>query len=150
MSFGARLLSVTTAGGGGGAGVFLSQFNSVNSRLAAAGSSTVTLTANTNGTLTVSGNGNIVDGGITPDPGWYSPTTTAIGSSYQIRITPTAGSFTTGTVNTWLTISSTRTWTVSTTSDASVNFTIELRTTTSTTVLASTSGNSIDCDFSPI
>jgi len=144
MSFGARPLGIGTVGG---SGVFLTQFLSTNSAIGTGGSSTVTITANTNGTLTVVGNGSIIDGSVTPNPGWYSPTTTAIGSSYQIRITPTAGSFTGGTVNTWLTISSARIWTVSTTGVQSVDFTIEIRDTSAGTVLASTTGNSIDCDY---
>lgn len=144
MSFGARPLGIGTVGG---SGVFLTQFLSTNSAIGTGGSSTVTVTANTNGTLTVVGNGSIVDGSVTPNPGWYSPTTTAIGSSYQIRITPTAGSFTSGTVNTWLTISSARIWTVSTTGVQGVDFTIEIRDTSAGTVLASTTGNSIDCDY---
>lgn len=144
MSFGARPLAIGTVGG---SGVFLTQFLSTNSAIGTGGSSTVTVTANTNGTLTVVGNGSIVDGDITPDPGWYSPTTTAIGSSYQIRITPTSGSFTTGTVNTWLTMSSARVWTVSTSGAQTVVFTIEIRDTSAGTVLASTTGNSIDCDY---
>jgi hypothetical protein len=144
MTFGARPLGIGTVGG---SGVFLTQFLSTNSAIGTGGSSTVTITANTNGTLTVVGNGSIIDGSVTPNPGWYSPTTTAIGSSYQIRITPTAGSFTGGTVNTWLTISSARIWTVSTTGLQSVDFTIEIRDTSAGTVLASTTGNSIDCDY---
>ena len=144
MSFGARPLGIGTVGG---SGVFLTQFLSTNSAIGTGGSSTVTITANTNGTLTVVGNGSIIDGSVTPNPGWYSPTTTAIGSSYQIRITPTAGSFTGETVNTWLTISSARIWTVSTTGVQSVDFTIEIRDTSAGTVLASTTGNSIDCDY---
>lgn len=144
MSFGARPLGIGTVGG---SGVFLTQFLSTNSAIGTGGSSTVTITANTNGTLTVVGNGSIIDGSVTPNPGWYSPTTTAIGSSYQIRITPTAGSFTSGTVNAWLTISSARIWTVSTTGLQSVDFTIEIRDTSAGTVLASTTGNSIDCDY---
>ena len=144
MSFGARPLGIGTVGG---SGVFLTQFLSTNSAIGTGGSSTVTITANTNGTMTVVGNGSIIDGSVTPNPGWYSPTTTAIGSSYQIRITPTAGSFTSGTVNAWLTISSARIWTVSTTGVQSVDFTIEIRDTSAGTVLASTTGNSIDCDY---
>lgn len=144
MSFGARPLGIGTVGG---SGVFLTQFLSTNSAIGTGGSSTVTVTANTNGTLTVVGNGSIIDGSVTPNPGWYSPTTTAIGSSYQIRITPTAGAFTSGTVNAWLTISSARIWTVSTTGVQSVDFTIEIRDTSAGTVLASTTGNSIDCDY---
>jgi hypothetical protein len=144
MSFGARPLGIGTVGG---SGVFLTQFLSTNSAIGTGGSSTVTVTANTNGTLTVVGNGSIIDGDITPDPGWYSPTTASIGSSYQIRITPTAGSFTSGTVNAWLTISSARVWTVSTTGVQVVDFTIEIRDTSAGTVLASTTGNSINCDY---
>ena len=147
MSFGARVLAVGTGGGGGGSGPFLTQFLSTNSAIGTGGSSTVTLTANTNGTMTVVGNGSIIDGDITPDPGWYSPTTTSIGSNYQIRITPTAGAFTSGTVNTWLTISSARIWTVSTIGAQTVVFTVEIRDTTAGTVLASTTGNSIACDY---
>ena len=144
MSFGARPLAIGT---GGGFGVFLTQFISTNSAIGIGSSSTVTVTANTNGTLTVVGNGTIINGDITPNPGWYTPTTTAIGSSYQIRITPTSGSFTTGTVNTWQTMSSAKTWTVNTIGAQTVVFTVEIRDTSAGTVLASTTGNSISCDY---
>ena len=153
MTFAARALVVSIGsggGGGGGSGPFLNQFTSNNSRLAASGSSTVTLTTNADGTMTVVGNGNITDGDITPNPGWYTPTTGSIGNNYQIRITPTAGSFTTGTVNSWLNLSTTRTWTVSTNLAAVVVFTIEIRDTTAGVVQAITTSNSIYCDFSLI
>jgi hypothetical protein len=138
VSFAARMI------GAGESGVFLTRFSSSNFSFGY--SSDVTVTANTNGTLTVVGNGNIFIGTITPNPGYYSPTTAAIGSNYQIRITPTAGSFSTGTVNSWLTISSARTWTVSTNFTKSVTFTIEIRNTASGTVLATTALNQIDCE----
>ncbi len=151
MSFAARMIGATIGGGGGGTGVFLSRFTSTNERLAASGTSTVTMTANTDGTLTVIGNGNTIDGDITPNPGYYSPTTALIGANYQIRITPTAGSFSTGTVNTWLPVTpSALVWTVvanSTTPGKAVTFTIEVRLSATATVLATTTGNVIDCEF---
>lgn len=135
----------------GSTGVFLSRFTSTNERLAASGTSTVTMTANTDGTLTVIGNGNTIDGDITPNPGYYSPTTALIGANYQIRITPTAGSFSTGTVNTWLPVTpSALVWTVvanTTTPGKAVTFTIEVRLSATATVLATTTGNVIDCEF---
>jgi len=150
VSFAARMIGATI-GGGGGSGVFLSRFTSTNERLAASGTSTVTMTANTDGTLTVLGNGNTIDGDITPNPGYYSPTTALIGANYQIRITPTAGSFSTGTVNTWLPVTpSALVWTVvanSTTPGKAVTFTIEVRLSATATVLATTTGNVIDCEF---
>jgi len=144
MSFGARPLAIGT---GGGSGPFLTKFVSQNLNIGTGGASTVTVTANTNGTLTVVGNGSLASGTITPDPGWYTPTTGGIGSSYQIRITPTAGAFTSGSVNTWLTISTARVWTVSTTLSQDVVFTVEIRDTSAGTVLASTTGNSIECEY---
>lgn len=147
MSFAARMVGAAA----GSTGVFLSRFTSTNERLAASGTSTVTMTANTDGTLTVLGNGNTIDGDITPNPGYYSPTTALIGANYQIRITPTAGSFSTGTVNTWLPVTpSALVWTVvanSTTPGKAVTFTIEVRLSATATVLATTTGNVIDCEF---
>lgn len=142
MSFGARTLVASVAGAGGGSGPFLTRFDSLNYAFGG-GNSNVSMVANTDGTLTVTGNGS---GTISSNPGYYSPTTGAIGSNYQIRITPTSGSFSTGTVNTWLTVSSTRTWTVSTTSSKIVSFTIEIRDSAGT-VLATTTSNSIDCEY---
>lgn len=151
MSFAVRMIGATTAGGGGGTGVFLSRFSSINERLAASGTSTVTVTANTDGTLTVVGNGNTADGDITPNPGYYTPTTALIGANYQIRVTPTAGSFSTGTVNTWLPITpSALTWTVvanTVTTAKSVTFTLEVRDVFTATVLATTTLNVIECEF---
>lgn len=150
MSFAARMIGSTA----GSTGAFLSRFTSINERLAAAGTSTVTMTANTDGTLTVVGNGNVSDGDITPNPGYYSPTTALIGANYQIRVTPTAGSFSTGTVNTWLPITpSALVWTVvanSTTTAKSVTFTLEIRDVFTATVLATTTLNVIECEFTQI
>lgn len=144
------MVGATIGGGGGGTGVFLSRFTSTNERLAASGTSTVTMTANTDGTLTVVGNGNTIDGDITPNPGYYSPTTALIGTNYQMRITPTAGSFSTGVVNTWVLMNPGLPWTVvanSTTTAKAVTFTIEVRLSATATVLATTTGNVIDCEF---
>lgn len=154
MSFAVRMIGATV-GGGGGSGVFLTRFDAICGRVSGVGSATVTITANTDGTLVVTGNGNVptAEGNVTPDPGYYSPTTAAIGNNYQIRITPTAGSFSTGTVNSWLALSSTRTWTVSANNALpakQTTFTVEVRDTTAGTVLATTTLNYIDCEFTQI
>jgi len=150
VSFAARMIGATA----GSTGAFLSRFTSINERLAASGTSTVTMTANTDGTLTVVGNGNVSSGSITPNPGYYSPTTALIGANYQIRITPTAGSFSTGTVNTWLPITpSALVWTVAannTTNYKTVTFTVEIRDVFTATVLATTTLNYIECEFTQI
>ncbi len=132
------------------AGPFLNRFDSINDREAASVNSIVTLTANTDGTLTVVGNGNVSDGDVTPNPGWYTPTTGSIGSTYEIRVTATTGTFSTGTSGSWLALSSTRTWTVSTNSSKSVTFTIEIRVAATSTVVATTTGNTIQCTFTQL
>jgi hypothetical protein len=48
-------------------------------------------------------------------PNWYTPTTTGIGSSYWVRaqtFSLTSGAATSGSLNTWLALSTTRTWEV--------------------------------------
>ena len=129
------------------AGPFLTRFDSINIREARAVNSIVTLTANTDGTLTVVGNGNTAKGDITPNPGWYAPTTGSIGSTYEIRVTSTFGTFSTGTSGTWLALSSARTWTVSTSGFKTVTFTIEIREAATSTVVATSLSNTIECEF---
>lgn len=72
-------------------------------------------------TLSTSGGG--------PTGDWISPTSLASGS-YEIRATATSGTVSTGTVGSWLALSSTRTWTVSRGSVGSkaCTLTIEIRT----------------------
>jgi hypothetical protein len=48
------------------------------------GTSQVTFTLNTNGTITATGNLTSYS-----DTNWYEPTTTGIGSSYQVQVTAT-------------------------------------------------------------
>lgn len=50
------------------------------------------------------------------EPNWHSPTTASIGSSYWVRATLLTGdSPSTGTMNTWIALSTDPTWTLSTT-----------------------------------
>lgn len=76
------------------------------------------------------------DGSVTDDSasysstGWYVPNTTSIGSSYDIRAVLTAGvAPTSGTLNTWLNLGTTRLWYNDVTSagssrDSTLTFTI--------------------------
>lgn len=88
MSFAAR--PHATAAGAGAAlplGTFQLQaesFDEVGSTF------TATATVNTNGTITGSGNFEYVNA-IVPAKNWYTPTTTGIGSSYQVRFTLVSG-----------------------------------------------------------
>jgi hypothetical protein len=74
---------------------------------------TASITFNTNGTVTGSGSSSVT-------PNWYTPTTTNIGSSYWIRAsgileveTNNFGTHSTsGTTDTWLQLSSARSWSV--------------------------------------
>ena len=145
MSFACRMNS----GFAPSTGVFLNTFNSYNLRELVSVNSIVTLTANTDGTLTVVGNGNTNDGDITPNPGWYTPTTTSVGSTYEIRVTATTGTFSTGTTGSWLALSSARSWTVNTNTSKSVTFTIEIRVTSTSTVVGTSTGNVITCEYTP-
>lgn len=95
------------------------------------GTSQVTFTLNTNGTITATGNLTSYS-----DTNWYEPTTTGIGSSYQVQVT--AGGDTsslTGTLNSYQTISSARSWTLSTSSiQQSVTLSVSVRDVATSTV----------------
>jgi len=145
MSFACRMNGGTMQGET--TGPFLTQFDSYNFRQAVSVQSIVTMTANTDGTLTVVGNGNTNDGDITPNPGWYTPTTGSIGNTYEIRVTATSGTFTSGTVGSWLALSSVRTWTVSSNTLKTVTFTIEIRVASTSEVVATTTGNVITAEY---
>lgn len=86
----------------------------------------VSITFNTNGTISMSGSGTA---SWSTTDNWYSPTTTSIGNNYWIRCTAATGSVTTGSgtptattsstwaapspnagTGTWLPLSSARTW----------------------------------------
>lgn len=63
------------------------------------------LTLNTDGTMSATGNISTVGAN------WGTPTTTGIGASYWARMTKNSGANpTTGTLNTWLQLSSQRVW----------------------------------------
>lgn len=70
--------------------------------------SSASLTLNTNGTLTCVGNEQVIE------TGWYSTTSSGIGSSYWVRATTVSGSGT-GTTGSWLQLNSARTWSVAAT-----------------------------------
>ena len=99
----------------------------------------VTLAINRNGSMTVSGTGG-TEGGTEPNTvvDWFKPEGAAVGDDYEVRITVNSGSFSTGTVGSWLALSSNRTWTNTFNSigTETIDFTIEIRP-TSGSVLAS-------------
>ncbi len=58
---------------------------------------------------------------------WGTPITVGIGSSYECRVSSVSGGTLTGSaINTWLAMSSTRTWN-NTTPNATISFTFEIR-----------------------
>jgi hypothetical protein len=137
MSFAARTMGRTSGGV-----PFLTTFAS--SADSVTGLVNVTMTAASDGQLSVAGNGTINTGTISPNPGWFSQTTTGIGNNYEIRVTVTSGGpFNTGTVGSWLALSTGRDWTISTTSSKSIGFNIEIRLTAGATV-ATANGCTID------
>jgi hypothetical protein len=98
---------------------------------------------NTDGTITKGT-------GTTGPVAWGTPTTTGIGTSYWMRVTPTSGTFTGGIVNTWLQLNLTRSYTV----NAAVNtiktvvYTLEFSKDAGATVVATFTGLSMDNDRS--
>lgn len=79
-------------------------------------------TFGTNGTTAFSG----INSGNGTNPNWYKQTTTNIGNSYWIRATSVseAGGSRTGTMNTWLALSSNRTWALSSNGDPDAQWTV--------------------------
>lgn len=86
---------------------------------------------NTNGTITATGNLTSYS-----DTNWYEPTTTGIGSSYQVRVTASGDtSSLTGTLNSYQTISSARSWALSTsTTPQAVTLSVSVRDVATSTV----------------
>lgn len=79
-----------------------------------------------------------INGVFTELETWCTPTSRA--SNYEARVTVNSGSTPTGSVGSWVALSSTRDWTISeTTSGVNnvSNFTVEIRRTGTTTVLDS-------------
>lgn len=62
----------------------------------------------TNGSFSTSGTGTNVSVGFPKN--WYIPNTTGIGSSYWARATATSGTVSTGTLNTWQSLSAGTSW----------------------------------------
>jgi hypothetical protein len=133
------------------AGPFLETFNFSSSGLGSGpGSTSALMTFNTNGTLVVTGDGSIGSFGA-PNSAeqWYNPTTVGIGPSFDVRITPTTGTFSGGAaVSVWHTINTARSFSVIG-DNKSVTFTIEIRA-TGGAVRATSTGNVIAVDYSDI
>jgi len=92
---------------------------------------TVTLQLLLNGSMVTSGNGGNY-GGTSPGANdWYTAwPVTNIGNSYEVRITEITGTFGTGTVGSWVALTSTRTWTITQPASfgtTAVTFDIEIR-----------------------
>lgn len=74
------------------------------------GTCSTTVGFDTNGDIYGSGTGTVATDTVTGD-NWYTPNTTSIGSGYWIRATLSSGSVpSSGTMNTWLQLSSARQW----------------------------------------
>jgi hypothetical protein len=96
------------------------------------GTSTASFTMNSNGTYSSVGNSGA------PSGTWQTGSGT--GSSYDVKVTVSAGAFDSGTTGSWLSLSSNRTWEISTTSlypGESATATIEIRDASTLSVLAS-------------
>ncbi len=80
------------------------------SRVPSSTAATASVTFDTDGSVTGSLGGTITSNGASGDL-WYSPETASIGSSYWIRATTSSGQApSTGTMNTWLQLSTGRVW----------------------------------------
>ncbi len=104
------------------------------------------IVVNSDGTVTRTGNETFG----TP-PGWFSPTTAGAGNSYWLRATVTSGSPTTGTYNTWLALSSNRTFGVSraSTGTTTADITFEIATDSGgTNIIRTYTANTITCTTS--
>lgn len=98
------------------------------------------MVAGKDGALTVTCAG--TNGGTEPaTTEWWPPNpVTDVGAGYDIRVTETSGTFSSGTVGTWIALSSDRTWMVNAdNSTNTVSFTIEIRPTGGGSTLASAS-----------
>lgn len=127
MSFGARPTGYSApAGPNASLPAYLSVSDNVPS-----GTSTASFTLNSGGTYSSVGSL------FAPSGTWQTGTGT--GSSYDARMTVSSGSFTSGTTGSWISLSSNRTWSLSTTGAASVTGTLEIRDAATTAVLTSSS-----------
>jgi hypothetical protein len=69
-------------------------------------------TATVGMTFTTAGDVNRDFGGSTFQHRWYNPNTTGIGSNFWIRVTLSSGTTPTGSLNSWLQLSTNRSWSV--------------------------------------
>lgn len=95
------------------------------------GAASTTFRLNTDGTITATGNLTSYS-----DTNWYEPTTTGIGSSYQVQVTATGDtSSLSGTLNSYQTISSARSWTLFTAAETKgVTLSVSIRDVATSTV----------------
>lgn len=95
------------------------------------GAASTTFRLNTDGTITATGNLTSYS-----DTNWYEPTTTGIGSSYQVQVTATGDtSSLSGSTGTYLTISSARSWTLFSTGEPkAVTLSVSVRDVATSTV----------------
>jgi len=121
----------------GASGIVVEISDGTFSDLAFDSTASVFIRLNTDGTITKD-DGNLAN---YTDTEWVSPTSTGIGSSYEVRATMTSGVTPVGTFNSWIALSTNRTWSLSrsnlgTTTSA---FTLEIRDTATDTVQDSAS-----------
>ena len=95
------------------------------------GSATASFTMNSNGTYSSVGN-------LSSESGTWQ-TGSGTGASYDVRVTLIDGSFDSGTTGSWLSLSSSRTWSMSTTTIQFANSTIEVRDASTLVVLTTSS-----------
>ena len=108
------------------------------------GAATAGIYFNSNGSASASGN-------FSPTaPNWYAPTTTGIGASYWIRATRVSGATPGGTLNQWLSLTSTRSWTLQQSSTGTKQCTLTFAISTDsagTNIVATYTGNTILVTF---
>lgn len=94
--------------------------------------------------FTLNTNGSCANSPSTAPGNWYSPTTTSIGNNYWARVTVTSGLLSSGTVNSWLQLNTSRTWTLQNDGfDGTLSATIKLEIASDSggsTIVASRSG----------
>lgn len=94
--------------------------------------------------FTLNTDGSCANSPSTAPGNWYSPTTTSIGDNYWARVTVTSGSLFSGTVDSWLQLNTSRTWTRQNTGiDGTLSATITLEIASDSggsTIVASRSG----------
>jgi len=121
----------------GASGIVVEISNGTFSDLAFDSTASVFIRLNSNGTISKD-DGSL---GNYTDTEWVSPTSTGIGSSYEVRATMTSGVTPSGTFNSWIALSTNRTWTLSRSNlgTTTSSFTLQIRDTATDTVQDSAS-----------